>query len=361
MTTSDAIYQTVMCTISAFLLTMMFIHYVIQPMKMMEISKSEYEPYEHNSKLKAKWVKVRLSFGDTYYRIHTHHKEFDRTNTIPLILIHGISYSDVWCYFITEYLKLSNVASPMIVEYHLYGRGSSDSPLVRNNMQLFVTQLSQLLLHLNLNDTVNIIGFSMGGAIAMQFSCLYPQKINKLILISPSCMTPKTMIMWMIRNIPLVPDLLIGTLRKIGISKLKQFVETDGFYIKQSEIVQNQEVNSQRRQIMKDIANRWFGQMQQNKHMLWSLLSTLRYFPLCNNFELIKNVAQSINVKRIFIIWPQNDTICHWYNGGNLIHKQLNGSKLQLIENSDHNDTLTPYGLTFCLNNIDMFLSQYHT
>eukprot|EP01084_Bolivina_argentea_P103397 185205_1 len=319
---------------------------------------SQYNAYEHSPALSVKWQKVKLSFGDTYYRIHpAKNLNENHKNHIPLILIHGISYSDVWCYFIENYLKLSNISAP-ILEYHLYGRGASDSPLIQNNMQLFISQLCELLLFLNFTDKINIIGFSLGGVIAMKFACLFQYKINKLILISPACMTPTSNATTISRTVPILPDLIVYILQKMGVSKLNVLGETDGFYWETSKEFQSSSIHVERKQIMKNIAYRWLRQMEQNEYMLWSLLSTLRYFPLCNSHQLIQTLAKSINTKGIFIIWPENDTICPWMNGGDIIYQKLQGCKLHIIDRLDHNDTLTPYGLTFCLNKIHSFLSQ---
>jgi pimeloyl-ACP methyl ester carboxylesterase len=72
-----------------------------------------------------------------------------------------------------------------ILCYEIYGRGYSDAPGVIYDDGLFVSQLANLLLYLRWGKT-DIIGYSMGGAIACGFASRFPNEIDKIAFIAPA-------------------------------------------------------------------------------------------------------------------------------------------------------------------------------
>jgi pimeloyl-ACP methyl ester carboxylesterase len=77
-----------------------------------------------------------------------------------------------------------------VLRYDLFGRGFSDRPAARYNMDLFVSQLASLLEALCFKRAVNLIGLSMGGPIAATFTVHYPEGVNKLVLIDLAGVRP---------------------------------------------------------------------------------------------------------------------------------------------------------------------------
>jgi pimeloyl-ACP methyl ester carboxylesterase len=71
------------------------------------------------------------------------------------------------------------------VAYDLYGRGYSHYDNSPQNLQLFISQLSELLFMLNINCKVHLVGWEMGAACASGFASIYPHKIKSLTLLSP--------------------------------------------------------------------------------------------------------------------------------------------------------------------------------
>lgn len=99
----------------------------------------------------------------------------------PVVLVHGFSVP----YFIWDptFAALTS-AGFRVLRYDLFGRGFSDRPRARYNMDLFVRQLHDLLDALNLPQ-VNLIGLSMGGPISTAFTVKFPERVHKLALIDP--------------------------------------------------------------------------------------------------------------------------------------------------------------------------------
>lgn len=51
-----------------------------------------------------------------------------------------------------------------VISYDLYGRGYSDAPSMAYDERVFVSQLSHLLMRLNLGETrINLVGLSLGN------------------------------------------------------------------------------------------------------------------------------------------------------------------------------------------------------
>ncbi len=127
---------------------------------------------------------VRASTGGSFIRLSdgfTHYELSGPDKGQPVVLVHGFSVP----YFIFD-PTFSFLADSgfRVLRYDLFGRGFSDRPHVKYNIDLFVSQLKELLEALDLKQ-VNWIGLSMGGAIASAFTVNFPERVCKLILIDP--------------------------------------------------------------------------------------------------------------------------------------------------------------------------------
>ena len=76
-----------------------------------------------------------------------------------------------------------------VLRYDLFGRGYSDRPHLKYDLNFFVKQLADLLDALAIRQAV-LIGLSMGGAIASAFTVQHPTLIRKLVLIDPIGVQP---------------------------------------------------------------------------------------------------------------------------------------------------------------------------
>jgi len=101
----------------------------------------------------------------------------------PILLLHG---------FIGSQKTWSNIINPLskqfqVITIDLIGHGNTESPYDVNlyQMEAVVDQLDELLKQLKI-DQVNILGYSMGGRVALSFTCLKQDRVKKLILESAS-------------------------------------------------------------------------------------------------------------------------------------------------------------------------------
>jgi pimeloyl-ACP methyl ester carboxylesterase len=97
----------------------------------------------------------------------------------PLFLIHGIAgASGFW----SDTLKVLGREFRAIAP-DLLGFGDSDKPRLDYSIAGHRAILSELV-HLLGADTFDLVGHSMGGAIALDFALTFPEKVGKLVLVN---------------------------------------------------------------------------------------------------------------------------------------------------------------------------------
>jgi len=122
-----------------------------------------------------------------------------------VILIHGITSH----YFLWDDLSQGLIKEGFrVLRYDLYGRGFSDRPDVNYNEQLFVRQLLELLSALKIKEPVDLVGSTMGGAIAVIIAANNPEKVNKIVLINPAGYPSNFPLAGCIVRLPVVGDYL---------------------------------------------------------------------------------------------------------------------------------------------------------
>lgn len=138
---------------------------------------------------------IQLSDGFTHYELSSpsplpsalsgapaKSKRGEGLGVRDVVLVHGFSVPyfifDPTFAFLTE-------AGFRVLRYDLFGRGFSDRPETRYNIDLFVRQLGDLLDGLRLTRPVNLVGLSTGGPITATFTLRFPERVNKVVLIDP--------------------------------------------------------------------------------------------------------------------------------------------------------------------------------
>lgn len=101
----------------------------------------------------------------------------------PLLLLHGFTGdSGTWVPFIPLWKR-----NYKVITVDLIGHGKTDSPkeIEKYTMQESVTHLKAIIDHLQLAP-VHLLGYSMGGRLALAYCVNYPETVKKLILESSS-------------------------------------------------------------------------------------------------------------------------------------------------------------------------------
>jgi pimeloyl-ACP methyl ester carboxylesterase len=96
-----------------------------------------------------------------------------------IVFIHGLSDDlNYW-----EFLATNLKSDYMIIRYDLPGHGKSELGVDKITMDKYVRDLKGLLDNLDVKK-INLVGFSLGGAIALYFTIRYPDYVSSLVLMS---------------------------------------------------------------------------------------------------------------------------------------------------------------------------------
>ena len=112
--------------------------------------------------------------------LHGHRVRYLQAGTGPvLVLIHGItSTADTWVPAMAGLCREHNVIAP-----DLLGHGASAKPRGDYSLGAFASGVRDLLASLG-HDRVTVVGHSLGGGIALQFAYQFPERTERLVLVS---------------------------------------------------------------------------------------------------------------------------------------------------------------------------------
>jgi pimeloyl-ACP methyl ester carboxylesterase len=99
-----------------------------------------------------------------------------------VVLIHGFS---IPMFLWNDVARDLAGAGFRVIRYDLYGRGGSDRVAADHTPDLYDRQLLDLLDHLSYKRPVDLVGISMGGAVAARFVRNHPERVRRVVLISP--------------------------------------------------------------------------------------------------------------------------------------------------------------------------------
>src|SRR6478735_9939011 len=97
----------------------------------------------------------------------------------PILFVHGLMSSRrTWA---DQWVRLA--ADHRVLAPDLFGHGESAKPLGDYSLGAHAASLRDLLDALEL-DAVCVVGHSLGGGIAMQLAYLFPERVERLVLVS---------------------------------------------------------------------------------------------------------------------------------------------------------------------------------
>lgn len=113
-------------------------------------------------------------------RLHGHDLSYVDNGSGPVVLfIHGILGSQQqWARLVDRVDDDHRVLVP-----DLFGHGESDKPVGDYSLSAHAATMRDLLDHLGI-ERVTLVGHSLGGGIAMQFFYLFPERVERLVLVS---------------------------------------------------------------------------------------------------------------------------------------------------------------------------------
>lgn len=124
---------------------------------------------------------VRLTDGYTHYEI--------AGPPAGHVVVLAAGFSVPYYIWDPTFKALTN-AGFRVLRYDYYGRGFSDRPDVPYTQRFYVRQLAELLDSLQIADSINLVGLSLGGGVITSFADAFPDRVRSLIYVDPSFRTP---------------------------------------------------------------------------------------------------------------------------------------------------------------------------
>jgi len=115
-----------------------------------------------------------------YVSVHGHRRAFVKVGSGPaLLLLHGLACDHTtWDPIISRLAEEFTVIAPDFL-----GHGESDKPRADYSLGGYANGMRDLLTILNI-DKATVVGHSFGGGVAMQFAYQFPERTERLVLVS---------------------------------------------------------------------------------------------------------------------------------------------------------------------------------
>jgi pimeloyl-ACP methyl ester carboxylesterase len=270
--------------------------------------RSTLEPFDDAARALAPGKFVQLTDGKVHYAWHP--ARGDEPAAQVTVLVHGFSTpSYVWAGLLAPLTE----ANHRVLVYDNFGRGFSDRPHADNNAELFDRQLLELLESQNIKESVNVVGYSMGGAIATYFTARHPEKVRRLGLIAPAGFPVNSGAVETWLSVPVLGDWLMAVFGRGILREIMSTPENQG-------------------RAVADIVKKYEVQMRFEGY-LRSLLSTIRNFPMGEMEKEYQRVGKA-NVP-VLAIWGDGDAVVPPTNA-DLIAKVTPQAKFVSIEGGTH-------------------------
>src|SRR5215475_6485462 len=126
------------------------------------------------------FLKDVVDYGVQYRTVHGYRRAFVHAGRGPtLLFLHGIGdRHDTWRPLIPNLARDHTVIAP-----DLLGHGRSDKPRGDYSVGGYANAMRDLLTILGV-ERVTVVGHSLGGGIAMLFAYQYPERCERLVLVS---------------------------------------------------------------------------------------------------------------------------------------------------------------------------------
>ena len=251
--------------------------YIFNTLKLKNPNKIKIPPYGNQ---------VFLSKGKIFY---CWHEPRELSSDEIIVLVHGFATpSFVWNGILEDLLSTGR----RVLTYDHFGRGYSDRPKEKYNINFYVDTLEELLTLLKVSEDLHLIGYSMGGPISALFSHRNKQKVKTLNLIAPAGYIPEPHWAMKLFIMPIVGDYLFKAFPLIY--KNISASETEN--------------SDDPKAIGKEEFENHFLQQTLYRGFIDSLLSTARNFNMTDSSEAFKKIGlDRINTQ---VIWGTHDGIC---------------------------------------------------
>ena len=222
----------------------------------------------------------------------------------PLVLIHGLSDSSVL--WVPLMPKLSRHYRTIALDVR--GHGESEKPDMPYSIQLFSEDLLCFLQKLKLPNA-HLLGFSLGAAVAQQFTLDHPDKTGSLILLSPFSY-----------NDPCLRENLKGLRESVARGGLPAFFDEAIRLVVTPEFISTN-VDA-------------IARMKEECIRTNSPAAVLRAIDACVNFNVRDRISQ---IPHPTLVISGREDVMSPIHLAEQIHRSIKGSKWKIMEGVGHN------------------------
>lgn len=239
-----------------------------------------------------------------------HFSDQGQPDASPILLLHGFNASRTMFTPIADFLVSKGYFRAIALD--LYGCGLSNNPEVKGsccsgkksvtyNLALFISQIHELLAHLEL-EAVDIFGFSMGGAIAVAFARQYPKMVKKLVLMSPAGFLPRKGSLFKQHQV------FLRYTGCVSIPVIDAFIGGNKWYFSHERRVGSQTDKKKGERWTEPMYQKVIWTMFIKKGTLKSMLDTARNMPWFGGMrEVYEEVAQ--HPRPVLLLWGTEDQV----------------------------------------------------
>jgi len=235
-----------------------------------------------------------------------------------IIFIHGFPLNKTMWEMQLEVLK----DEYRVIAYDVRGHGDTDAGSDHFSIDLFVTDLISFMNDLNINKAI-LCGLSMGGYIALNAVENYPQLFDALILSDTSCAADTTESKH--KRLMAIEDIKINGIENFANENIKNLFAPGSFQSKESAISRVREM----------IVNTTTESIFNTMHALAMRKETC---------------SRLIGIKLPVLILVGIDDIITPLSAAKVMHENIPGSKLNIVEQAGHLSNMeNPYEFNYLI------------
>jgi len=290
---------------------------------------------------------AKLTHGWTFYQLFEPQIDSDSNQTKPRLMknlqektfnmptklvlcFHGITWWSISFHRLVQPL-IENGYTVLLFDF--YGRGRSCAPDISYSLDMFLSQAIDLLDYLKITEMINLIGYSMGGAVATLFASTFPQRLHRLIGMGPAIVP--------------VPMPLIGRLVTMGYGvgkflfslfgaqSMLRKVETERFSM---DIFEPENIDPL---IIDDLVEKVKWLILKKPGYLNSFHNTLCSIDFARgNVDLLNQITQNHQNLKVMIVLGEKDQIIPHKEATHIFKNHLPHAKIETLSNCGHAFTL---------------------
>ncbi|MHA7899233.1 MAG: alpha/beta fold hydrolase [Henriciella sp.] len=273
------------------------------------------KPLNQDARQAAPGAFAQVSDGQLHYR-------WDGPADGPvLVLVHGFSTPN---FIYQQNVEALNEAGFRTLRFDHFGRGWSDRPRTRYDIEFYDRALNELLSETGITDPFGLVGLSMGGPIVSEFTARYPDRVERLVLLVPAGLDTAGAdgASAALLRTPLIGDWVWRMFGKTILLADPQYNETD---------------IAPENRLQGDVAEQF-----EYRGYLQALLSTFRHMPMTDREETFARLAAT-NVPVLAIYGDADETVL--ISSAEKLERLMPEADIRIVEGGAHGLNYQRYDL----------------